>query len=67
MNLLTELESLILYLNLFKLRKNKVALLEKEASAFIALAEVFTHMTSKIDYKSYTLCKGTLLDSLSQT
>ena len=41
-------ELFTLYLDLFSLRKNKIAFSEREVSAFIALAEVFTHTTSKI-------------------
>ena len=48
MNLLIKSESLTLHLDLFNLEENKVIFLERRVSAFSALAEVFTHTTSKI-------------------
>ena len=43
-----KLKSLMLYLNSFSLRKNKITFVSREVSAFIALAEVFTYITSQI-------------------
>ena len=48
MNFLIKSESFILYLNSLSLRKNKIAFLKRRVSAFITLARVLTHMTSKI-------------------
>ena len=47
MNLLMKLKLFVLYLDSLSLRKNEITFLEREVSAFITLAEVFTHTTSK--------------------
>ena len=46
-NLLTELKSLMLHLNSLSIKKKKIAFLKRRAGAFIALAKVFAHLTSK--------------------
>ena len=48
MNLLTESELLALHFHSFSLRKDEITFLERRVSAFITLAEVFAHTTSKI-------------------